>query len=147
MKAWFPDMKRGTEKMLGALPFFHVFGLSTAMNLAIYMAWGDILVPKPQPEQLLEAISKYKPTFAPLVPTMYIGMLADPKFMKTDVGSIKGCFSGSAPLPLEVIKEFQEKTGSLIVEGFGMTESTPVTHINPFVEGKTKVGSVGLQDR
>jgi len=142
--AWFPEMKKGEERMLGALPFFHVFGISTAMNFSIYMGWGDILVPKPQPEPLLEAISKFKPTFAPLVPTMYIGMLAHPKFMKTDVSSIKGCFSGSAPLPVEVIKEFQDKTGSLIVEGFGMTESTPVTHINPFIEGKTKVGSVGV---
>ncbi|MGD8542201.1 MAG: AMP-binding protein, partial [Desulfobacteraceae bacterium] len=69
LKAWFPGFDAGGETMLGALPFFHVFGLSTAMNLAIYMGWGNILVPKPQPEQLLEAIRKYRPTFAPLVPT------------------------------------------------------------------------------
>ncbi|MEA3230519.1 MAG: AMP-binding protein, partial [Thermodesulfobacteriota bacterium] len=103
-----------------------------------------ILVPKPQPEQLLEAIGKYKPTFAPLVPTMYIGMLGHPKIKDTDMTSIKGCFSGSAPLPVEVIKEFEEKTGAVIVEGFGLTESTPVTHINPFAGGKRKVGSIGL---
>ncbi|BBO78299.1 long-chain-fatty-acid--CoA ligase [Desulfosarcina widdelii] len=140
--AWFPAFG-SDEIMLGALPFFHVFGLSTAMNLAIYKGWGNILIPKPQPPQLLEAIGKFKPTFAPLVPTMYIGMLEHPDIGKTDLTSIKGCFSGSAPLPLEVINAFEKKTGAIIVEGFGMTESTPVTHINPF-KGQRKVGSVGL---
>ncbi len=142
VSAWFPSFG-SDEIMLGALPFFHVFGLSTAMNLAIYKGWGHILVPKPQPPQLLEAISKFKPTFAPLVPTMYIGMLEDPDIANADLTSIKGCFSGSAPLPIEVINEFEKKTGAVIVEGFGMTESTPVTHINPF-KGQRKVGSVGI---
>ena len=140
--AWFPTFG-SDEIMLGALPFFHVFGLSTSMNLAIYKGWGNVLVPKPQPSELLEAISKFRPTFAPLVPTMYIGMLEHPDIEKTDLTSIKGCFSGSAPLPLEVINEFEGKTGAVIVEGFGMTESCPVTHINPF-RGQRKVGSVGL---
>jgi long-chain acyl-CoA synthetase len=142
VSAWFPTFG-SDEIMLGALPFFHVFGLSTAMNLAICKAWGNILVPKPQPPQLLEAISKFKPTFAPLVPTMYIGMLEHPDIEKTDLTSIKGCFSGSAPLPVEVISSFEKKTGAVIVEGFGMTESCPVTHINPF-RGHRKVGSVGI---
>ncbi len=144
LQAWFPGFSKGQEMMLGALPFFHVFGLSVAMNFAIYMGWGDILVPKPQPEPLLETIGKFKPTFAPLVPTMYIGMLNHPLIQKTDMTSIKGCFSGSAPLPIEVIRDFEKKTGAVIVEGFGMTESTPVTHVNPFAGGKRKVGSIGI---
>jgi long-chain acyl-CoA synthetase len=144
LEAWFPGFNKGEEIMLGALPFFHVFGLSVAMNLAIYMGWSDILVPRPQPEPLLETIGKFKPTFAPLVPTMYIGMLNHPMIDKTDMTSIKGCFSGSAPLPVEVIRDFEKKTGSVIVEGFGMTESTPVTHINPFADAKRKVGSIGV---
>jgi len=144
LKSWFPTFNRGEEVMLSALPFFHVFGLSVAMNLSVYMGWGDILVPKPQPEQLLETIGKFKPTFAPLVPTMYIGMLSHPNINNVDMTSIKGCFSGSAPLPIEVIKEIEEKTGAIIVEGFGMTESTPVTHVNPFAGGKRKVGSIGI---
>ncbi len=142
VSGWFPSFG-SDEIMLGALPFFHVFGLTTAMNFAIFKGWGNILVPKPQPPQLLEAIGKFKPTFAPLVPTMYIGMLEHPDIGKTDLTSIKGCFSGSAPLPVEVISAFEAKTGAVIVEGFGMTESSPVTHINPF-KGKRKVGSVGI---
>ncbi len=144
IRAWFPGFDMGNETMLGALPYFHVFGMSSSMNLAIMMAWDEILVPKPQPEPLLESIKKFRPTFAPLVPTMYIGMINDPVIRKVDMSCLKGCFSGSAPLPVEVIHLFQEKAGSLIVEGFGMTETSPVTHINPFVEGRTKPGSIGL---
>ncbi len=143
IESWFPGFGRGEEVMLSALPFFHVFGLSVAMNFAIYMGWGDVLVPKPQPEQLLEAIRKFKPTFAPLVPTMYIGILNHPDIAKTDLTSIKGCFSGSAPLPVDVIKNFEQKTGAVIVEGYGLTESSPVTHVNPF-RGQRKVGSIGI---
>lgn len=143
VEAWFPAFKKGAEVMLGALPIFHVFGMSVSMNFAIRMGWANVLVPKPQPEPLLEAISKFKVSFAPLVPTMYIGILDHPDMEHTDLTSIKGCFSGSAPLPLEVINKFQEKTGSIIVEGFGLTESTPVTHVNPF-NGLRKQGSIGV---
>jgi len=143
IEAWFPKFEKGAEVMLGALPIFHVFGMSVSMNFAIRMGWANVLVPKPQPEPLLEAISKFKVTFAPLVPTMYIGMLDHPAMDQTDLTSIKGCFSGSAPLPLDVINNFQKKTGSIIVEGFGLTESTPVTHINPF-NGIRKQGSIGI---
>ena len=143
IEAWFPGFNRGEEVMLGALPFFHVFGMSVSMNLAVYLGWTNVLVPKPQPEPLLEAITKFKPTFAPLVPTMYIGILNHPDLGKSNLTSIKGCFSGSAPLPVEVINSFQEHTGSIIVEGYGMTETTPVTHVNPF-HGKRKPGSIGL---
>ncbi|MFZ1982738.1 MAG: long-chain fatty acid--CoA ligase, partial [Smithella sp.] len=141
--AWFPTFERGHETMLGALPYFHVFGLSCSMNLTVYDGWNQILIPKPQPQPLLEAIRTYKPTFAPLVPTMYIGMLNHPDLGKTDMSCIKGAFSGSAPLPVEVIHEFQKLTGAFISEGFGMTETCPVTHTNPF-NGKQKVGSIGL---
>ncbi|MEN8122714.1 MAG: long-chain fatty acid--CoA ligase [Bacteroidota bacterium] len=144
MASWFPALKMGEEKMLGALPFFHVFGLTTSMNFAMYLAWENVLVPKPVPDALLEAISKHRVSFAPMVPTMYIGILNHPKVSKTDISSIKGCFSGSAPLPVEVLKEFEAKTGATIVEGFGLTESSPVSHINPFAGGERKVGSVGI---
>ena len=144
LKAWFPAFADTPEIMLGALPYFHVFGLSVSMNFSVFMGWAQILVPRPQPEPLLEAIAKFRPTFAPLVPTMYIGMLNHPKLKETDMSCIKGAFSGSAPLPVEVIHEFEKITGAVIVEGFGMTETTPVTHVNPFAGGARKVGSVGV---
>ena len=144
LMAWFPTFNKGEERMLVALPIFHVFGMSVAMNLSVAMGWAQILVPKPQPEPLLETIRHFKPSFAPLVPTMYIGMLSHPDLKKTDMGCIKGAFSGSAPLPVEVISEFEKLTGATIVEGFGMTETTPVTHITPFADGPRKAGSIGV---
>lgn len=143
--AWLPGFKGNTDEvMIGALPFFHVMGLTVSMNFAVFKGWSNILVPKPQPEPLLEAIEKFRPTFAPLVPTMFIGMLNHPRLSKTDLSSIKACVSGSAPLPLEVIRGFEEKTGSVIIEAFGMTESSPATHVNPYANGLRKVGSIGL---
>ncbi|MCX7635442.1 MAG: long-chain fatty acid--CoA ligase, partial [Syntrophales bacterium] len=144
LQAWFPKFGKGGEIMLGALPYFHVFGLSVSMNFSIHMGWTQVLIPRPQPEPLLEAIRKFRPTFAPLVPTMYIGMLNHPDLKKTDMSCIKGAFSGSAPLPVEVIHNFEKATGAVIVEGFGMTETTPVTHVNPFAGGARKVGSIGV---
>lgn len=143
-RAWFPRFHDEMHIMLGALPYFHVFGMSVSMNFSVHMGWSQVLVPRPQPEPLLEAIRKFRPTFAPLVPTMYIGMLNHPDLKKTDMSCIKGAFSGSAPLPVEVIHDFEKMTGAVIVEGFGMTETTPVTHVNPFAGGARKVGSVGL---
>jgi long-chain acyl-CoA synthetase len=139
--AWYPGIDE-SGATLGALPFFHVFGLTCVMNMAVYFGWGVILIPKPQPPQLIEAVKKTKPTFAALVPTMYIGMLQHPD---TDLSSIDNMFSGSAPLPVEVIKEFEKRTRGIIVEGYGLTESSPVTHINPWGEGSLrKVGSIGV---
>ena len=84
IRAWFPSFAKGEEVMLGALPIFHVFGMSVSMNFAIFMGWENVLVPKPQPDPLLEAISKFKVTFAPMVPTMYIGILQHPDIENTD---------------------------------------------------------------
>jgi long-chain acyl-CoA synthetase len=143
-EAWFRQFKKGGEICLGALPIFHVFGMTGAMNISVHMGWTDVLIPRPQPQQLLEAIRKFRPTFAALVPTMYIGMINHPDLKKTDMSCLKGAFSGSAPLPVEVIHEFERITGAIIVEGFGMTETTPVVHVNPFAGGARKVGSVGV---
>jgi len=141
--AWFPQFAGKDEVMLGALPFFHSFGLTCSMNLSVFAGWTNILIPGPRPGKLLAAIRKYRPTFVPLVPTMFIGLLNHPDIRKTPMTSIKGCFSGSAPLPLEVIRKFEGLTGAAISEGFGLTEAAPITHANPF-NGIRKVGSVGL---
>jgi len=143
IQAWFPGFEKGKLTELGVLPFFHSFGLTTVMNLCIFMGWTDVLIPRPEPEVILEAINKYKINFFPAVPTMYVGVLNHPDLAKYDISSIEGCFSGAAPLPVEVINEFEQKTGSQICEGYGLSETSPVATINPY-GGKTKVGSIGL---
>ncbi|MBN2397521.1 MAG: long-chain fatty acid--CoA ligase [Deltaproteobacteria bacterium] len=144
LAAWFPSFEKGKERTLGALPFFHTFGLSAVMNLSTYMGWTDILMPKPQADQLLQAIRTYKPTFMTMVPTMYIGMLHHPGIGKADMSSVKACFSGSAPLAVDAVQAFEKATGVYIIEGFGLTETSPVTHINPFEKEMRKVGSIGV---
>jgi long-chain acyl-CoA synthetase len=141
--AFFPGFNAGEITMLGTLPFFHSFGLTACMNISTWMGWTDVLIPRPEPDALLEAIHKYKVNFFPAVPTMYVGMLNHPKASQYNLTSIQGCFSGAAPLPVEVIKEFESKTGSQICEGYGLSETSPVVTTNPF-GGVTKVGSVGL---
>ena len=141
--AWFPGFERGNLTELGVLPFFHSFGLTTVMNLSIWQGWTDVLVPRPEPDAILEAVSKHKVNFYPAVPTMYVGVLNHPDIGKYDLSSIEGCFSGAAPLPVEVIKEFEEKTGAQICEGYGLSETSPVATINPY-GGETRAGSIGL---
>jgi long-chain acyl-CoA synthetase len=136
-------LKEGQGISLSAPPFFHAFGLTAAMNSSIYLGWAQVMIPRPQPDQLLEAIRKFKPTFIFLVPTMYIGILNHPDFDKVDMKSIKFCGSGAAALPVQVIEKIQKKTGSPLMEGYGMTEASPITHVNPF-GGLRKPGSVGV---
>jgi long-chain acyl-CoA synthetase len=141
---WFPPFRNDSaEVCLSSPPIFHVLGMSAAMNLPISMGWTAIMVPKPQPKELLEATRKYKPTFSPLVPTMYVGMLQHPDLKKTDMGCYKLLTSGGSSLPVEVLKQFKDLTGVDINEGFGMTETSPQTHLNPS-GGLHKAGSIGV---
>jgi long-chain acyl-CoA synthetase len=141
--AWFPGFNKGEITHLGVLPIFHSFGLTCCMDICVWMGWTDVLIPRPEPQAILEAIHKYKVNFFPAVPTMYVGVLNHPEASKFNLTSIKGCFSGAAPLPVEVIKDFEAKTGSQICEGYGLSETSPVVTTNPY-GGKTKVGSIGL---
>ena len=141
--AWFPGFNKGEITHLGVLPIFHSFGLTACMNICIWMGWADVLIPRPESQVILEAVHKHRVNFFPAVPTMYVGVLNHPKISQYDLTSIKGCFSGAAPLPVEVIKEFEAKTGSQICEGYGLSETSPVATTNPF-SGVTKVGSIGL---
>lgn len=141
--AWFPAFEEGKEVVIGALPLFHSFGLTTVMNMAIYSGWANALIPKPEPKTILDAIDKYKATYIPAVPTLYNGMINYPDLKNYSLKSLKACFSGGAPLPMETIKAFEEATGAQICEGYGLTETSPVTHINPY-GGKTKPGTIGL---
>jgi long-chain acyl-CoA synthetase len=141
--AWFPGFNKGEITHLGVLPIFHSFGLTCCMNICVWMGWADVLIPRPEAQTILEAVHKYKVNFFPAVPTMYVGVLNHPKLSQYSLTSIKGCFSGAAPLPVEVIKDFETRTGSQICEGYGLSETSPVVTTNPY-GGKTKVGSIGL---
>ncbi|MGG3886399.1 long-chain-fatty-acid--CoA ligase [Brevibacillus panacihumi] len=142
-KAVLYKLKMGRDRILGALPLFHVYGMTTVMNKGISIAAEIILVPKFDVKQMLELISKTKPTLFPGAPTMYIGLINHPDLHKYDLSSIEACVSGSAPLPVEVKNRFEELTGGKLVEGYGLTEASPVTHSNP-IWGRSITGSIGL---
>lgn len=135
--------QKGKERLLAVLPFFHVYGMTAAMNLAILIAAQLILIPRFEPDAILKAINKLRPTLFPGAPTMYVALINHPELQKYDVGSIEACLSGAAPLPREVQEKFEEMTGGRLVEGYGLTEASPVTHANP-IWGRRKNGSIGL---
>ncbi len=141
--AWMVKEKGGTEIFLGVIPFFHVYGMTVVMNLCISLAHTMILLPQFRVKEVMETIAKYRPTIFPGVPTMYVAINTFPEVGKYDLRSIKACLSGAAPLPLEVQTTFEALTGARLVEGFGMTETSPVTHANPMY-GARKIGTIGL---
>lgn len=141
--AWFSDVKDGEEAIMSILPFFHSYGLSAIMNVAISRAMKLILLPRFELDMALKAIDKEKATLFPGVPRIYIAINESEETSKYDLSSIRACFSGAAPLPVAVAEKFEAITGGRLVEGYGLTETSPVTHINP-IYGKRKFGSIGL---
>jgi len=139
---WIPDLEPGEAVVLGTLPIFHAFGLFV-MNMCVSAGFANVLIPRPEAGAILKAIDKERVTLFPGVPTMFIGMLNDPKLPKYDLSSLRICVSGAAPCPVEVIRQFEEVSGSQIVEGYGISEASPATCINP-VGGVNKPGSIGL---
>ncbi|MCM3002741.1 long-chain-fatty-acid--CoA ligase [Priestia koreensis] len=140
---WLYRCKNGEEKVLGILPFFHVYGLTTVLILAIIQGYEMILMPRFDAKSVLKTIHKQRPTLFPGAPTIYIALLNHPDLQKYDLSSIDACISGSAPLPVEVQEQFEKVTGGKLVEGYGLTESSPVTHAN-FVWEERVSGSIGL---
>ena len=140
---WLSQTKDGEEVVLGMLPFFHVYGMTTVLILSIMTRNKMVLIPKFDVEQALKTIDKQKPTLFPGAPTMYIGLLNHPDIEKYDLSSIKACLSGSAPLPVEVQEKFEAVTGGKLVEGYGLTETSPVTHAN-FIWANRISGSIGV---
>lgn len=142
--SFLPSAEPGKEKVMAAIPFFHVYGMTVAMNFAVYVGGEIIIVPNPRPiDNVMRIIAKERATIFPGVPAMYIGIINHPDVHKTDLRSIKACISGSAPLPMEVQEQFGALTGGRLVEGYGLTETAPVTHCNP-VFGERRAGSIGL---
>ena len=140
--AWFPDLNRGEEKLIGNYPVFHSAGFAT-MNLMIWQAFEHLMVPRPAPKINVELIKKQKPTFLPGVPTIFIGLLADSDFRKLDFSPIKGFFSGAAPLAADTIRDLKDLTGATMCEVYGSTETAPFATVTPW-GGKVKPGTVGI---
>jgi long-chain acyl-CoA synthetase len=142
--AWFPSTVEGKEVMLAALPFFHIFGFTVCMLWAQKIGAALVLAPNPRDiPVLIKSITKHRVTIFPAVPAMFNAINEHPGIGKIDISSIHSCFSGSAPLPVAVLQRFEELTSCRIVEGFGLTETSPVTHVNP-LRGVRKVGSIGV---
>ncbi len=141
---WFHLAEEGKEVTLACLPFFHVFGMTVAMLWPVMAGFHIVLAPNPRDiGDLVASIRRYRVSIFPAVPALYIAINNFPGIDKLDISSIKGCFSGSAPLPVEVLNRFEALTGGRITEGFGMTETSPVTHGNPLL-GLRKPGTVGV---
>lgn len=131
------------ERMLAVLPFFHVFAMTVSMNIAVYSGMEIITIPRFDLNQTLDLIHKLKPHYMPAVPAIFNAMNNHPKIGSYDLSSLKFCISGGAPLPVSVKQTFEEKTGAVVVEGYGLSESSPVAAVNPPF-GKNIAGSIGL---
>lgn len=141
---YFKDaIKPGKERFLTVIPLFHVYGMTSCMNLTIYTGSMNIMLPRFELEEVLQTIKDVQPTSFPGVPTMYIGLLNHPKVSEYGLESIEICNSGSAPMPGGILRTYEEKTGATILEGYGLSESSPTTHSNPYF-GTRKPGSVGI---
>lgn len=143
LKAWVFDANEGQDTMMGIFPAFHTAGFTAVMNQSVYRGLSVILIPRPEPGIVLKMTQKHKPNWFPCVPTIYVGCLNHPDFPKTDFSCVKGCVSGAAPLAVETIKQWEKAVGAGIVEVYGLTETSPLSHANPW-QGKTKAGSVGV---
>lgn len=143
IRAWLPDARDGEEVFLCVVPFSHVYGMTTAMNVPISLGASMILLPTFNVEEVLQHIKRYRPTLFPGVPAMYVAINEFRGVRKYNVQSIRACISGAAPLPIEVKEAFEKLTKGKLVEGYGLSEASPVTHANP-INGRNKVGSIGL---
>jgi long-chain acyl-CoA synthetase len=142
--SWFVKARRGQEVMLGCLPFFHVFGLTVAINFPVYVAAAIVLMPDPRDiRSMIKNIAKHRVTLFPGVPAMFSAIVNSPDLGGMDLTSVTSCFSGAAPLPPDILRRFEAITASKIVEGYGLTEASPVTHANP-LDGQRRIGSIGV---
>ncbi|WJY28031.1 MULTISPECIES: long-chain-fatty-acid--CoA ligase [Sporosarcina] len=143
-RAWLYKAADGEEVYMGILPFFHVYGMTTVLIASVMSANKMVLIPKFDFKTALKEIDKQKPTLFPGAPTIYIGLLNHPDIAKYDLSSIKACLSGSAALPVDVQEKFETVTGGKLVEGYGLTETSPVAIANFVWEGQRKRGSIGV---
>lgn len=142
-RMWFADAELGRERIMGVLPLFHVFAMTTVMNFGILIGADLILHPRVELRSILKDIVSLKPTLMPGVATLFNAVNNYKDLKKYRLDSLKYCISGGGPLPIEVKTRFEELTGCVLVEGYGLSESSPVTHCNPLA-GENKTGSIGL---
>ncbi|MBB4824170.1 long-chain acyl-CoA synthetase [Sporosarcina luteola] len=143
-REWLYQCEDGKETVMGILPFFHVYGMTTVLILSVMLGNKMVLLPKFDFDTALKTIDKQKPTLFPGAPTIYIGLLNHPKLASFDLSSIKACISGSAALPVEVQDKFERLTGGKLVEGYGLTETSPVAIANFVWDGERVKGSIGV---
>ena len=141
--SWAPELADGEERVLGILPFFHVFALTVVMNFGIAKGAEIVIMPRFTLDEALHLIDKARPTVMPGVPTLFNALMNHPKIKSHDLSSLKFCLSGGAALPVEVKQQFEAITGCKVVEGYGLSETSPVATCNP-LDGPVKAGSIGL---
>lgn len=139
---WLTGVPEGRDRFLSIIPFFHSFGMTVALNVPLYTGCASIVVPRFSALELMKTINETRPTIFPGVPTLFLAIVNDPKVRSYDISSIRLCITGSAPMPIDAMRRFQDLTGGVIIEGYGLTEASPVTHINP-VSGLQKCGTIG----
>jgi len=141
--AWDSQHRTMGERAMGVLPFFHSYGMTAVMNVSLWIGAPIILIPRFDQHLVLRALAKWRPTLFHGVPTTYIALLNAPGFRSRGVGSIRTCISGAMGLPGEVQRKWEEACTGRLVEGYGLTEASPITHCNPIL-GPRKAGSIGL---
>jgi long-chain acyl-CoA synthetase len=142
MRAWFTTCREGEERMLAVIPFFHVFAMTVCMNSAVAMGSEIIMLPRFEWPMLRAALKRTRPTVFPGVPTLFKACI-DNGATREELASVRACLSGGAPLPLAVKEQFEALSGSTMVEGYGLTEASPVCFANPF-EAENRAGTIGL---
>jgi len=142
--AWFPELSFGDHvRILGVYPVFHSAGYSVSQNLPIWNAWSVVLVPRPDPVVITSMLKKFKPTFLPGVPTIFVGLLNHKPFREMDLSFVKGYFGGAAPLAGDTLNQLRELHGAVINDVYGATENTAFATCTPW-KGKVKIGTVGV---
>lgn len=142
--SWYKPFSEPSITM-SVLPFFHVYGMMTSMVLPIATGSTMVLVPDPRDTPMvMKLANKFRPDYLPGVPAFYKSMVTSPDLAKYNLRSIKVCVSGGAPLPIDTLRRFEEASGGLLIEGYGLSETSPVVAINPIDKEKRRAGSVGL---
>ncbi len=143
VNAWCANLLDDDERILAILPLFHVFAMTSVLNFGVANGYEMVLMPRFDIDEALKLIAKTRPTIFPGVPTIYNAILHHPKTASLDLSSLKFCISGGAALPIEVKRAFEEVSGCALVEGYGLSETSPVATCNP-PHTSTVEGSIGL---